>query len=97
MKARDKRFINNSFNESGAVSWHVSTGETDWGFSNLVNAELQISDCSKTICLDFNVEKETHFDKRIGKLDELMTSLTLMREALVEAKAEHKGKKKFYY
>lgn len=97
MKKRDKRFLNESTEEFGSISWSVVSGDPVNRWDSLVESDLRISNCSKNIHLDFNCEKLSHIDKRLVKLDNLIDSLTLFKEALLEAKKEVKSKNKFYY
>lgn len=96
MKKRDKQFLNESLEEFGMVGWSVRTkDDIEWG-CDLLSAELIIKDCSNTITLDFDCEKQPHVQKRIDKLETLINSLTDFRDALVEAKQDITNKK-FYY
>ena len=94
MKARDKRFLNNSFDE-GAVSWTLKSGK-DKPYGEFVTAYLLISDCSKSVELDFCCENYKHVGKRIDKLDNLIDSLNDLREALVQAKKEDDKKRSVF-
>lgn len=96
MKKRDKRFLNESLDEYGYVAWSLRTkGDITYG-NSVVEANLDIADCSKSIGLDFDCEKPRHIQKRIDKLDELLKSLQEFREALEEAKHET-YRTKYYY
>ncbi len=91
MKKRDKRFLNDRQDEGGSVSWEVKVQPSNRHSSNdaTLYGNLSISDCSDSINLDFECYNFTPYkvQKRIDKLDELLTSLYLMREALTEAKS----------
>lgn len=93
MKACDKRFLTNNPEEFGSVGWGVKTNPEDY---YKIQAELRITDCYEKVTLDFNCEKEKHIDKRIQKLDNLIESLNLMRDSLVEAKSETFTNKRGY-
>ena len=92
MKARGKKFLSDSYDQNGRITWSVHTG----GRFYLVEASITISDCSRDITLDFDCEKVRHIDKRINKLERLIIELEDVKLALVEAKNEF-SKKKFYY
>ena len=99
MQARDKRFLNDSYHEHGAVSWEIFVHKCNYDGELRICGDLRIQDCHDLITLDFN-SANTPADKRIAKIDNLIESLMLMREAYVEA-AELMDKdnapKKFIY
>lgn len=97
MIKRGKKFLNNSHEEHGSVSWHVTTGKDMDFYQSTCGGELRIADCYKVITLDFDCEKVSHVDKRIAKLDVLIQELQEMRAALEGVKEEAKLKTKFYY
>lgn len=92
MFERSKTFLSDSHEEFGRVSWYVDDNPS-WG--DYLDAQLNIWDCDKGICLDFTCEKKKHVDKRIEKLDTLITELQKMKSSLEKAKT--KQDKKFYY
>ena len=96
MKARGKRFFNDSFYENGHVKWQVISGNDRIYKGEVVSAELIVADCGSSISLDFDCEEKQHIPKRIAKLDIFISELQNMREALVNANNETKIKKFFY-
>lgn len=95
MKARGKTFLSPSIHESGAVSWEVISGKDlpKYSARDMCNAVLRIKDCNDGISLDFDCETLAHLDKRIQKLDVLISELQNMREALEKVKEPQR----FYY
>lgn len=98
MKAQGKKFLTDRGDEGGSVRWSVSLNATDdYGlFNPFIEAELILTDCYKSINLEFNCYKARHIGKRIAKLDVLIQELGLFRVALVQAQLESKPKKFCY-
>jgi hypothetical protein len=98
MKARDKRFLSESVEEFGSVSWCVHSAEKS--YDNPVEASLRITDCHNVVNLDFDCRNpdmiDKHLSKRITKLDTLIESLIEMRTALVKVGTEVSDRKKVY-
>lgn len=94
MKARGKIFLSGSHEEGGSISWYVNTQFTTH-HSPFVEGGIKISDCYRTIDLDFcgNINS---IMKRVDKVDRLIVELNKMKESLLEADKELKPKK-FYY
>ena len=99
MIKRNKVFLSDSHEESGSICWVVQTDKDHSMsiFQYAVTASVSISDCNKTIHLDFDCEKVKHIDKRIDKVDTLIAELTKVKDALVEAKGELTKRKGWYY
>lgn len=96
-KARNKVFLNDNHEEFGYVAWFVKP------YKNIITGEegdytsqLLISDCTHSIGLDFDFENKHQLNKRIEKLDTLITELQSMRKVLESCKDKFKPKK-FYY
>jgi hypothetical protein len=87
MKFVNKEFLNDSVNETGFI---IVKGKSDrqedlseHSAENLyMEAEVQISDCSKKIYLDFSVTKDSDLVKRLAKLDVLINNLVELRTHL---------------
>ena len=80
MKAKDKRFLNDSHEEFASVSWYVTN--EDKVFYNFMESEVRIADCHNVITLDFNCADIVAAKKRLQKLDNLIESLSEMRVAM---------------
>lgn len=98
MKAQGKRFLSDRGDEGGSVRWHVSTDKDDV-FCNVVDATLYLTDCDRTITLEFDCYKREHTAKRIAKIDGLISELIAFKLALCDAENALADKKtaKFYY
>ena len=79
MKFNDKRFLSPHSDEGGSVRWFI---DTERYFDN----ELIMTDSYKTITLDFSYRDNKELQGRIEKVDTLIQSLTLMKEALIKCK-----------
>lgn len=53
-----------------------------------IDGDISISDCSRTICLDFNFEDETTMRKRIAKIDKMIEMLQNARNVLPQLLAD---------
>lgn len=93
MKAQGKRFLTARGDEGGSVRWYVKTPEDEY---YLVESELYLSDCGKTITLEFSCEKYKHLDKRIAKVNALIQEATAFRNALVKVQQATRPKKLYY-
>lgn len=94
-KKRNKTFLNDSFDEHGAMSWKV---KVDLGYKGdyQIDAEVRMQACyGEPIEWDFKCSMGT-FDKRIEKVDTIIREFQALREAMLEAKASIPVKK-FYY
>lgn len=101
MKARGQKFLNESHYEGGTVRWMVSNEETDYNIlrkgKDGIESELVITDCSRSIALEFGSENPKQFKKRIAKLDVLIDELGKMRTTLLLVEEDSLRKKKKYY
>lgn len=53
-----------------------------------IDGDISISDCSKTICLDFSFTDEATMIKRIAKLDKMIEVLQNARDVLPQLLAD---------
>ena len=101
MIRKNKEFLSNSHGEGGSINWYVAEGanvdDVCGLFSNIVEGELKLSDCYRTITLDFGCENINQIDKRVAKVQTLLDNLLEMKQALLEAKKIVSQKNKFYY
>ena len=90
MKAQGKRFLTERGNEGGSVRWAIETGS----YLTEIDAELILTDCSKSIYLEFSCDNNKALSKRVAKLEALIGELQDFRESLLKAEIIPK---KFYY
>lgn len=95
MKARGKRFLSDSHDEGGSISWEVRTCGVSM-FDSFVDGSLKIGDCYRFVDIDFDCSEYKHIKKRIDKADRLIIELTKMKEALLLAEKELAPKKSYY-
>lgn len=89
MKAQGKRFLTDRGDEGGSVRWYVKVEgvDSDGDASYYkAEAELYISDCSRTINLEFSCKQVKDLDKRIAKVQQLIAELEDFKQALHKAK-----------
>lgn len=82
----DKRFLSEVADEYSSVGWNV--GVENWGGSSksVIESSLRVADCSRSVTIEFDIYDETDsVSQRIKKVDELVRSLLLFRDALEEA------------
>lgn len=94
MDKSKKVFLSKDIDERGNLSWYVTLEDSDYSFSSYLDAELQIADCHRTITLDFACGREKDIDKRLKKVDTIISELYEFRDALEACKSKPK---KFYY
>lgn len=94
-KNRGKAILSDSFDESGMLSWSVTVAVSQYSFRYPIEAQLRIQDCSKHITLDFDCRNTKDVDKRIDKLDRMLSALQDMRSSLVDAKEALKPAKPY--
>lgn len=79
-----------SSQEFGSVCWNV--GIEKWvdkdnkKASYYTDHSLRLSDCNRSISLDLTADCVEDYDIRIQKVDELMSSLENLKQALIDAK-----------
>lgn len=91
MKAQGKRFLTERGDEGGSIRWTLGK---DAYFNGDINAEIIITDCNKSIYLDFSYTNNKALGKRVAKLESLIEELQDFRESLLKAEIVPK---KFYY
>lgn len=96
MKAQGKRFLTGRGDEGGSVRWYASTNNTSPLSYYLLEAELYLTDCSKSITLEFSCDKHKHLAKRIAKLDVLLAELGAFKAVLIQAQDATKPKSLCY-
>lgn len=91
LKAR--RFLNNS-QGIGALQCQVSRTsygkEPEYGY---VDADISISDCHRSIMLDFSIHEKKDVAQRLAKIDQLIVDLVKFQTALKQASADYIKKK----
>ena len=92
MRYVDKQFLSGCYGESGSMVVQFSSPtledykeSTYW---SAIDGDISISDCSKTICLDFTFKDEATMRKRIAKLDKMIEMLQNARNVLPQLLAE---------
>ena len=96
MKAQGKRFLTDRGDEGGSVRWCVEADTSDIFSFMLVEADLIITDCYKTITLDFSTTSYKSIAKRIAKVDGMIAELTEFKAALQQAESRCTPKKLYY-
>lgn len=87
-----KKFLSDTPYEYGSVCWEVVVDPIDK--YELVQADLRIADCSKSIDLTFGSRKKKHMGYRVKKLDVLIAELQAMREFLTSKEVKEAVEKK---
>lgn len=84
MRYVDKQFLSQCYGESGSIVVQFSSPTLDdyseGNYNRYVDGDIAISDCSKTINLDFTFSDENSMNKRIAKLDKMIEILQNARE-----------------
>lgn len=92
MRYVDKRFLSECYGESGSMVVQFSSPTLeDYRESSYwcaIDGDISISDCSKTICLDFTFRDEATMMKRIAKLDKMIEMLQNARDVLPQLLAD---------
>ena len=92
MRYVDKQFLSECYGESGSMVVQFSSPTLeDYKESNYwrtIDGDVSISDCSKTICLDFTFHDEATMKKRIAKLDKMIEMLQNVRTVLPQLLAD---------
>ena len=92
---RGKKFLSDSHEEGGTVSWRGKTGQESWD-NSLFEGEVRLTDCSKAIYLEFNCHRYKDIQKRLDKVDVLLEELNKFKGTLLEAQRVHKPKSLYY-
>ena len=92
MRYVDKQFLSECYGESGSMVVQFSSPtledykeSTYW---STIDGDVSISDCSKTICLDFTFGDEATMRKRIAKIDKMIEMLQNARNVLPQLLAD---------
>lgn len=80
-----KRFLNDDYDEHGAVSWQVTKGFSEKRRTNNKDAELRLQDCYKVITIEFGYDGKEQYQERLAKLDVLIEELNEFRSALADS------------
>ena len=92
MQQSGRRFISDKGDEGGSIRWFLSTSGA---FMFDLESSLIITDCTRSITLDFSVYSDDYSVKdRVAKLDSLIEGLEEFRTALKGCIVEPK---KYYY
>ena len=86
LKAR--RFLNSS-QGIAALQCHVSRTsygkEPQYGY---VDADISISDCHRSVMLDFNINEKKDVAQKLAKIDQLIVDMVKFQTALKQASAD---------
>ena len=92
MRYVDKQFLSECYGESGSMVVQFSSPTLEdyeeSSYWRTIDGDISISDCSKTICLDFNFSDEVTMKKRIAKLDKMIEMLQNVRTVLPQLLAD---------
>ena len=92
MRYVDKQFLSECYGESGSMVVQFSSPTLEdyreCKYYREIDGGIHISDCSKTICLDFSFADEAAMIKRIAKLDKMIEMLQNTRSVLPQLLAD---------
>lgn len=91
-----KEFLSPSADESGSIICQIETPQqkdisehyTKQGCA-WMRGTIKMSDCSKTVHLDFDCHDQRSYEKRIAKLDKILEEVQAMRNQYKEAWESH--------
>lgn len=88
---KTRNFLNKDEESLSAIksSVEISTFRKDLAKKDLYDdayVDFSISDCNKTIHLDFGIDSEKEFDNSIYKINTIISTLTNLKDSLIEAK-----------
>lgn len=91
-----KEFLSPSADEAGSIICQIETPQqkdisehyTKEGCA-WMRGTIKVSDCSKTVHLDFDCHDERSYEKRIAKLDKLLEEVQAMRNQYEAAWDNH--------
>lgn len=90
----NKTFLSDQHGEGGSIRWYVSPLE---GYEKpWLESEACITDCSKTVFLNFAVDSEESMLDRIAKVDTLMKELAALKSNLKKGWSMSKKHSKKY-
>lgn len=80
----EKVFLTMQPNEDSAVSWYVEdkTAKSSWDKGGIIRANLSVSDCIRTIDIDFGGSPKSYEQKR-AKIRTMIDSLIKFENALL--------------
>lgn len=80
----EKVFLTMQPNEDSAVSWYVEdkTGKNSWDKGGHIRANLSVSDCIRTIDIDFS-STTSSYDQKRAKIRTMINSLIKFENALL--------------
>lgn len=92
MRYVDKQFLSGCYGESGSMVVQFSSPTLEdyreYKYCRDIDGDVSISDCSKTICLDFTFSDEATMKKRIAKIDKMIEMLQNARSVLPQLLAD---------
>lgn len=78
-----KEFLSPCAHETGNIVCQIETPRvkdfSSYSEGIYVYASIKLSDCMKSITLDFDASSQGAFEKRLSKLDKMIAELTAMR------------------
>jgi len=81
----NKVWLNKRHDEHGSLTWSVE-GRVSYKDKKIVkgrkDCELRLTDCYKTIVLDFSYSDREGFEERVAKMSTLMAELTTFQQLL---------------
>lgn len=85
-EAVDKRFLTMNPHETGSIAWYVQAHQASRNGEVSISADISMTDCSRKIGLEFYVDRPWLYKERLGKIDNLMDSLSEFKEELIKAR-----------
>lgn len=102
MRYVTKEFLSPAADESGSIVCTIKTAQIKdfqrWTVASggTINGSVRIADCSEHVILDFHAEGQRNFEKRLTKLDKLISELQNMRHQYVAQWENHQRDLAFY-
>lgn len=85
----DKRFLSSMSGEGGSSVWDVQAHQSRRRGTTNISADVRMTDCYKSITLEFYSSTPKMFHQRIDKLDSLIESLEMFKDSLKQARLEN--------
>lgn len=85
-KDRNKRFLNESIDEKGAILWSVKPHTCDYSGKKRVNVALILKDCYDSTGLSYTIYDETYLEEILNGLNKLYVDLKLLYDNYGENK-----------
>lgn len=92
MNAKGRRFISEKGNEGGSIRWYIE-GKFKGKYFGIKSA-LILTDCARSVELDFNLYSSKDISQRVAKVDELIDELVNFKSHLANIKPRVKKNKK---